>query len=46
MIQVGASAPHFEVPGTDGEGVQLYRLSQFLDDGAGLFESHPTPSGE
>jgi peroxiredoxin len=51
MISVGETAPAFELPGSDGETVQKYALSDFIEEGMVLltfypFDFSPTCTGQ
>lgn len=41
VIEIGATAPDFELPGTGGEEIAQYRLSEFTDDGMVLLTFYP-----
>lgn len=41
MLETGAAAPGFEVPGSDGERIARYRLSDFTDSGAVVLLFYP-----
>ncbi|PSQ17639.1 hypothetical protein BRD00_06760 [Halobacteriales archaeon QS_8_69_26] len=41
MIQVGDTAPAFDLPGTDGDEVERYRLSDFTESGAAVVLFYP-----
>lgn len=41
MISIGETAPTFEIPGTDGNQIEPYRLSDYTEDGAVVLVFYP-----
>lgn len=41
MIGIGEAAPDFEIPGTDGSDIELYRLSEYTEDGLVVLVFYP-----
>jgi peroxiredoxin len=41
MLSVEETAPEFELPGTDGEGIQPYSLSDFIEEGMVVLSFYP-----
>lgn len=41
MLEVGAVAPEFEVPGAGSDGIELYRLADYLGVGAAVLVFYP-----
>jgi peroxiredoxin len=41
MIQRGSTAPDFTVPGTDGDGIDKYTLSDYTETGAAVLIVYP-----